>query len=96
MGTVTSFKYLGAVVSGDGSKPEILSRNCSSYKAKANLERGQNNSGIKIETKVVWSRRKVFCFSKDDSTGHSKRKKEEEVDRRRDGKTILKSGQDGL
>ena len=26
LGTVTSFKYLGAIVSGDGSKPEILSR----------------------------------------------------------------------
>ena len=26
LGTVTSFKYLGAVVSGDGSKAEVLSR----------------------------------------------------------------------
>ena len=26
LGTVTSFKYLGAVVSNDGSKPEVLSR----------------------------------------------------------------------
>ena len=26
LGTVISFKYLGAVVSGDGSKPEVLSR----------------------------------------------------------------------
>ena len=26
LGTLTSFKYLGAVVSDDGSKPEILSR----------------------------------------------------------------------
>ena len=26
LGSVTSFKYLGAVVSDDGSKPEILSR----------------------------------------------------------------------
>ena len=26
LGTVTSFEYLGAVVSDDGSKPEILSR----------------------------------------------------------------------
>ena len=26
LGTVTSFKYLGAVVSDDGSKPEILSK----------------------------------------------------------------------
>ena len=26
MGTVTSIKYLGALVSDDGSKPEVLSR----------------------------------------------------------------------
>ena len=26
LGTVTSFKFLGAVVSDDGSKPEVLSR----------------------------------------------------------------------
>ena len=26
LGTVTSFKYLGAVVSDDGSKPEVLPR----------------------------------------------------------------------
>ena len=26
LGTVTSFKYLGAVVSDDGSKPEVFSR----------------------------------------------------------------------
>ena len=26
LGTITSFKYLGAVVSDDGSNPEILSR----------------------------------------------------------------------
>ena len=44
LGTVKSFKYLGAVVSDDGSKPEVLSRiatasYCSSYKAEAHLER---------------------------------------------------------
>ena len=42
LGTVTSFKYLGAVVSDDGSKPEVLkdcTSHCSSYKAEAYLER---------------------------------------------------------
>ena len=39
LGTVTSFKYLGAIVSDDGFKPEILSRIESSYKAEAHLER---------------------------------------------------------
>ena len=26
LGTITIFKYLGAIVSGEGSKPEVLSR----------------------------------------------------------------------
>ena len=43
LGTVPSFKYLGAVVSHDGSTPEVLSRivtsHGSSYKAEAHLER---------------------------------------------------------
>ena len=38
LGTVTNFKYLGAVVSDDGSKPDCTSH-CSSYKAEAHLER---------------------------------------------------------
>ena len=32
---------------------------------------------------MVWSRLRVFCFSKYDSKGHRERKKEGEVDRRR-------------
>ena len=40
LGTVTSFKYLGAVVSDEGSKPEVHSRNftshCSPYKNETN------------------------------------------------------------
>ena len=39
LGTVISCKYLGAVVSDDGSKPEILSRIAQATAAKANLER---------------------------------------------------------
>ena len=42
LGTVTSFKYLGAVVSDDGSKSDSLkdcTSHCSSYKAEAHLER---------------------------------------------------------
>ena len=42
---------------------------------------------------VVLPRLKVFWFSKDNPTQHKKKEKEEEV-ARRDGKTILKSGQE--
>ena len=43
--------------------------------------------------KVVLPCLKVFWLSKDDSTGRSERKKEE-IDRGRDGKTIIKNGQE--
>ena len=46
------------------------------------------------EIKMGWLRLKVFLFSKDNSTGQSKRKKEKNVDRRRDVMTISKSGQE--
>ena len=41
LGTVTSFKYLGAVVSDDGSRSSLkdCTSLCSSYKAEAYLER---------------------------------------------------------
>ena len=38
LGTVTSFKYLGAVVSDDGSKPEVLSRIAQSTAALTKLK----------------------------------------------------------
>ena len=36
----------------------------------------------------------VSWYSKDDFTGHGKRKREENADRRKDGKSILKIGMD--
>ena len=42
---------------------------------------------------MVWTCLKVFWLSKDDSAGHSARKKEEKVDRRRGEKIILRRGQ---
>ena len=38
LGIVTSFKYLGAVVSADGSKPEVLSRIAQATAALAKLK----------------------------------------------------------
>ena len=57
--TVTSFKYLRAVVSDDCSKPEVLcslkdcTSHCSSYEAEAHLERLQHISWIKGEADVL-------------------------------------------
>ena len=43
---------------------------------------------------MVWPCLKIFWFSKDNPTGHGEGKKKKEADRRRGGKTILKSGQE--
>ena len=42
---------------------------------------------------MVWPHLKVFWLSKENSAGHSARKKKKKVDRRKGGKTILRSGQ---
>ena len=48
----------------------------------------------KRKQRWIWPYFKVFWVGKDDSAGHSARKKKEEkVDRRRSGKTILRIGQ---
>ena len=51
MGTITSFKYLGAVVSDDGSKPEVLSRIAQATAALTKL-------------KPIWRDNKIFLGSK--------------------------------
>ena len=43
---------------------------------------------------MVWPRFKIFRFSKGNPTGHSEGKKKKEADRRREGQTISKSGQE--
>ena len=43
---------------------------------------------------MVWPCFKVCWFSKDNPTGHSERKKKKKAARRRDGKTVSKSGQE--
>ena len=43
LATVTSFKYLVAVVSDDGSKPEVLSRIAQSTAALTKLNKAENH-----------------------------------------------------
>ena len=50
--TVTSFKYLGSVITGDGSKPEILSRTAQTTVAFTRL-------------KPVWNDRSIFSQLQD-------------------------------
>ena len=52
LGTVTSFKYLGAVVSDDGSKPEVLSRSAQATAALTKLKPIWRDNNISLGPKV--------------------------------------------
>ena len=63
LGTVTSFKYLGPVVSDDGSKPEILSRIAQATAALTQLKPIWRDSNVSIGSKVKLMRSLVmFIF----------------------------------
>ena len=57
LGTVTSFKYLGAVFSDDGSKPEVLSRIAQATAALTKLKPiwRDNNISLGSEVKLMHS-----------------------------------------
>ena len=57
LGTVTSFKYLGAVASDDGSKPEILSKIAQATTALTKLKPIWRDNNISHGSKV-----KLMCF----------------------------------
>ena len=52
LGTVTSFKYLGAVISDTGSKPEILSRIAQTISALTKLKSVWRDNNISIGSQV--------------------------------------------
>ena len=52
IGTVTSFKYLGAVISDDGSNPEILSRFAQTTAALTKLKPIRRGNNISLVSKV--------------------------------------------
>ena len=52
LGTMTSFKYLGAVVSDDGSKPEVLSRIAQATAALTKLKPIWRDNQISLGSKV--------------------------------------------
>ena len=63
MGTVTSFKYLGAVVSDDGSKPEVISRTAQATAALTKLKPIWRDNNISVGSKVKLVRSLViFIF----------------------------------
>ena len=63
MGTVTSFKYLGAIVSDDGSKPEDLSRIAQATAALTKLKPIWRDNNLSLGSKVKLMRsRVIFIF----------------------------------
>ena len=62
MGTVTIFKYLGAVVSDDGSKPEILSRIAQATAALTKLKPIWRDNNISLGSKVKLMRSLVISI----------------------------------
>ena len=50
--TVTSFKYLGSVLTNEGSKPEILSRIAQATAALTRLKAVWNDRSISLSSKI--------------------------------------------
>ena len=50
--TVTSFKYLGSVITDEGSKPEILSRTAQTTAASTRLKSVWNARNISLSSKI--------------------------------------------
>ena len=62
LGTVTSFKYLQAVVSDDGSKPEALSRTAQATAALTKLKPIWRDNNISLGSKVKLMRSLVISI----------------------------------
>ena len=62
LGTVTSFKYLGAVVSDDGSKPEVLLRIAQATAALTKLKPIWRDNNISLGSKVKLMRSLVISI----------------------------------
>ncbi|GFR69105.1 endonuclease-reverse transcriptase [Elysia marginata] len=69
--SVTKFKYLGSIISDEGSKPEILSRMAQTTAALTKLKPIWNNKNIAISSKIRLLRSLVMSiFSMPVSHGH--------------------------
>ena len=62
LGTVTSFRYLEAVVSDDGTKPEVLSRTAQATAALTKLKPIWRDNNISLGSKVKLMRSRVISI----------------------------------
>ena len=63
--TVTSFKYLGSVITDEGSKPEILSRKAQATAALTRLKPVWSDKSISLSSKIRLMRSlvtSIFCM----------------------------------
>ena len=63
LGTVTSFKYLGSVITNKGCKPEILSRIAQTTAALTRLKPVWNDRSISLTSKIQLMPSLVTCLS---------------------------------
>ena len=71
LSTVTSFKYLGAVVTDDGSKPEVLSRIAQATAALTKLEPISRDNNISLGSNVKLMRSliiSIFLYARESWT----------------------------
>ena len=64
--TVTSFKYLGSIITDEGSKPEILSRITQATAALTRLKPVWNNRSISLSSKIRLMRslfKSIFLYA---------------------------------
>ena len=62
LGTVTSFKYLGAIVSDEGLNPEVLSRIAQATAALTQLKQIWRDSNISLGSKVKLMRSLIISI----------------------------------
>ena len=62
LGTVTSFKYLGAVVSDDASKPKILPRIAQATAALTKLKPIWRDNSLSLGSKIKLMRSRVISI----------------------------------
>ena len=61
--TVTSFKYLGSLITDEGSKPEILSRLAQATAASTRLKPVWMDKSISLSSKIRLMRSLVFLYA---------------------------------
>ena len=77
--TVTSFKYLGSVITDEGSKPQILSRIAQTTAALIRLKPVWNDRSISLSSKIRLMRSLVtsmFLYARESWTSEQSSKEE--------------------